>query len=164
MKTKLLSLSLLLLLFAVACGRPKPMEPQAPAEMGGLARQTLLTGAEAKAKIDEYHVRANTPTEAWAASYGAGDRLWVFAAKFGTPQEALDAVNNMSRAAPMKGRYLPPSNKSIAYQAGLVMTDRETKATIFFFARDNWVVATWNTVVSDVEFTVGSIEWVPARS
>jgi hypothetical protein len=164
MRLNLLPTIALALLFLAGCGGEKSVDPQAPEAPGGLARQVLLTGAEAKARIDEFHIRNMTPSDAWAASYGAGDRFWIFAARFPTPEDALDAVNSMSRAAPMKGRYSAPINKNIAYQAGLQMRDTETNASIFFFAKQSWVIATWLTIPSDMEIAVGSIEWVPAKS
>ena len=150
------------LLLLAACGGEKPVDPKAPEAPGGLSRQTYVTGAEATAKISEFHRRAKTLTNTWAASYGAGDRFWVFAAQYPTAEEALGAVNDMSRAAPMTGRYSAPINKNIAYQAGLQMRDSETNANIFFFAKQRWVVAAWVTIPSDMEIAVASIEWVPA--
>ena len=164
MKLHILPKIALALLFLAGCGGEKPMDPRAPEAPGGLARQELLTGAEAKARIDEFHTRNLTPSDAWAASYGAGERFWIFAAKFPTPEDALNAVNSMSRAAAAKGRYSAPINKNISYQAGLQMRDTETNASVFFFAKGNWVVAAWLTIPSDMEIAVGSVEWVPARS
>lgn len=162
MRIKHLPQIALALLFLASCGGPKPMDPKAPESPGGLSRQVMLTGAEAKAKIDEFHMRKGTPDDCWAAAYGAGERFWIFAARFPTPEDALNAVNSMSRAAPMRGRYTAPISKSIAYQAGLQMLDKETNASIFFFARDSWAVACWLTIPSDMEIAVGSVEWVPA--
>ncbi len=155
--------ALVVMFLVSACaGGEKPMDAAAPNDVGGLARDTYLTGADAAAKIDEFHMRDKTSGDSWAAAY-AGDRVWLFGVRFATPEEAATAVGTMVKMAGMGGKYTNPEPKNIAYQAGYQMRNTEDNRFTFFYAKHRWVVAV-NAIAPDLEVSVDAVEWTPVAS
>jgi hypothetical protein len=150
--------SLLAALWIAACGTGESkLNPSPPHSIAQLAPVQHLEGRAAAEMIDDFHLGYPATDESWAASFGEGDRIWMFAVGFPTAEEASSALARM-KAAVAKGEsgYPPFEDATIAQQVGYRTEDGERQ--LFVYSRGRWMVGI-RAIVVDLEPAVASIVW-----
>lgn len=146
--------------FLFACVGQPELDAQAPAQIGQMPQTSLSTGAQAKTLIDAHHLASPATEESWAATFGDGDRVVIYATAFETPQQAATQYATMrTRLTQGTPRYSAASEARVAQQPGFRFQDTAEDKQIFVFQKGRWMIGI-GAIAPDMEASVYSIEWV----